>query len=63
MYVAKGIEEDRLTATLSQQIQGRNPRQFFQDQGHAEEEGRGLPTTCVVGAKTKKTAEYLRKHL
>ena len=28
---------------------------------HAEEVGRGLPTTCVVGAKTKVTAEYLQK--
>ena len=28
---------------------------------HAEEVGRGLPTTCVVGAKTKETAEYLQK--
>ena len=27
---------------------------------HAEEVGRRLPTTCVVGAKTKKTAEYLQ---
>ena len=28
---------------------------------HAEEVGRKLPTTCVVGAKTRKTAEYLQK--
>ena len=27
---------------------------------HAEEVGRKLPTTCVIGAKTKKTAEYLQ---
>ena len=28
---------------------------------HAEEVGKGLPTTCVVGARTRKTAEYLQK--
>ena len=28
---------------------------------HAEEVGRCLPTTCVVGARTKETAEYLQK--
>jgi Glycerol-3-phosphate dehydrogenase len=27
---------------------------------HAEEVGRGLPTTCVVGARTKATAEYIQ---
>ena len=28
---------------------------------HAEEVGRRLPTTCVIGAKSKETAEYLQK--
>ena len=27
---------------------------------HAEEVGRGLPTTLVAGAKSKKTAEYIQ---
>ena len=27
---------------------------------HAEEVGKGLPTTCVAGAKTKETAEYIQ---
>lgn len=27
---------------------------------HAEEVSRGLPTTCVVGAKDKETAEFLQ---
>ena len=27
---------------------------------HAEEVGRGLPTTCVVGASSEKTAKYLQ---
>ena len=30
---------------------------------HAEEVGRGLPTTCVVSARTKETAEYLQGFL
>ena len=28
---------------------------------HAEEVGRGKPTTCVVGAKTKEVAEYIQE--
>ena len=28
---------------------------------HAEEVGRGLPTTCVASARTKKTAEYVQE--
>ena len=27
---------------------------------HAEEVGRRIPTTCVTGAKSKKTAEYIQ---
>ena len=27
---------------------------------HAEEVGRGLPTTCVISAHTQETAEYLQ---
>lgn len=30
---------------------------------HAEEVSRGLPTTCVVGARSRKTAEYLQEIL
>lgn len=61
--VAKGIEEDTLM-TLSQQIHEEIPQAdvaVFSGPSHAEEVGRGLPTTCVVGAKTKKTAEYLQE--
>ena len=61
--VAKGIEEDTLM-TLSQQIQEEIPQAdvaVLSGPSHAEEVGRGLPTTCVVGAKTKKTAEYLQE--
>ncbi|MDO4451671.1 MAG: NAD(P)H-dependent glycerol-3-phosphate dehydrogenase [Lachnospiraceae bacterium] len=61
--VAKGIEEDTLM-TLSQQIQEEIPQAdvaVLSGPSHAEEVGRGLPTTCVVGAKPKKTAEYLQE--
>ncbi|WP_461811818.1 NAD(P)H-dependent glycerol-3-phosphate dehydrogenase [Faecalimonas sp.] len=61
--VAKGIEEDTLM-TLSQQIFEEIPQAnvaVLSGPSHAEEVGRGLPTTCVVGAKTKKTAEYLQE--
>lgn len=61
--VAKGIEEDTLM-TLSQQISEEIPQAnvaVLSGPSHAEEVGRELPTTCVVGAKTKKTAEYLQE--
>ena len=60
--VAKGIEEDTLL-TLSQQIAQEIPQAdvaVLSGPSHAEEVGRGLPTTCVIGAKTRKTAEYLQ---
>lgn len=60
--VAKGIEEDTLL-TLSQQIAQEIPQAdvaVLSGPSHAEEVGKGLPTTCVIGAKTRKTAEYLQ---
>ena len=60
--VAKGIEESTLM-TLSRQIEQEIPQAdvaVLSGPSHAEEVGRRLPTTCVVGAKTKKTAEYLQ---
>ena len=60
--VAKGIEENTLM-TLSQQIEEELPDAdvaVLSGPSHAEEVGRKLPTTCVIGAKTKKTAEYLQ---
>lgn len=60
--VAKGIEEDTLL-TLSQQIAQEIPQAdvaVLSGPSHAEEVGRELPTTCVIGAKTRKTAEYLQ---
>ena len=60
--VAKGIEEATLM-TLSEQIHQEIPQAdvaVLSGPSHAEEVGRKLPTTCVIGAKTKKTAEYLQ---
>ncbi len=60
--VAKGIEEKTLL-TLSQVIGGEIPQAkvaVLSGPSHAEEVGRGIPTTIVVGAKEKETAEYLQ---
>lgn len=60
--VAKGIEEDTLM-TLSDIIEEEIPQAnvaVLSGPSHAEEVGRGLPTTCVAGAKTKDTAEYIQ---
>ena len=60
--VAKGIEENTLL-TLSQIIEEEIPQAcvtVLSGPSHAEEVGRGIPTTIVVGAKEKKTAEYLQ---
>lgn len=60
--VAKGIEESTLM-TLSEQIEEELPEAdvaVLSGPSHAEEVGRGLPTTCVVGARTRQTAEYLQ---
>lgn len=60
--VAKGIEESTLM-TLSQQIRQEIPQAdvaVLSGPSHAEEVGRRLPTTCVIGATTRKTAEYLQ---
>lgn len=60
--VAKGIEEATLY-TLSQVIEEEIPNAdvaVLSGPSHAEEVGRGIPTTIVVGAKTQKTAEYIQ---
>lgn len=60
--VAKGIEESTLM-TLSQQIEQEIPQAdvaVLSGPSHAEEVGKRLPTTCVIGAKAKKTAQYLQ---
>lgn len=60
--VAKGIEEDTLM-TLSEIIEEEIPQAtvaVLSGPSHAEEVGRGIPTTIVVGAKKQETAEYLQ---
>ncbi len=60
--VAKGIEEASLF-TLSEVIEEELPSvnvAVLSGPSHAEEVGRGVPTTIVVGAKKKETAEYLQ---
>lgn len=60
--VAKGIEEHTML-TLSQIIEEELPTAqvaVLSGPSHAEEVGRGIPTTIVVGAKKKETAEYLQ---
>lgn len=56
--VAKGIEENTLM-TMSAIIEDEIPQStvaVLSGPSHAEEVGRGTPTTIVVGAKTKKVA-------
>ena len=60
--VAKGIEESTLM-TLSEIIEEELPMAdvaVLSGPSHAEEVGRRIPTTCVTGAKSKKTAEYIQ---
>ena len=60
--VAKGIEESTLM-TLSDIIEEEIPQAdvaVLSGPSHAEEVGRGVPTTIVVGAKTEETAAYLQ---
>lgn len=60
--VAKGVEETTLM-TLSDIIEQEIPNAnvcVLSGPSHAEEVGRGLPTTCVVSAGKRETAEYLQ---
>lgn len=60
--VGKGIEEDSLL-TLCQIIEEEIPDvtvAVLSGPSHAEEVGRGIPTTCVIGTHKKKDAEYLQ---
>jgi len=59
--VAKGIEEGTLM-TLSEIIEQEIPQAdvaVMSGPSHAEEVGRRIPTTIVVGARRKKTAEFI----
>ena len=60
--VAKGIEEASLK-TLSQIIEEEIPAAdvaVLSGPSHAEEVSRGIPTTCVIGAHKKATADLLQ---
>ncbi|MCI8299236.1 MAG: NAD(P)H-dependent glycerol-3-phosphate dehydrogenase [Lachnospiraceae bacterium] len=60
--VAKGIEEKTLM-TLTDIIDEEIPQArvaVLSGPSHAEEVGKGLPTTCVAGAKTREAAEYVQ---
>jgi glycerol-3-phosphate dehydrogenase (NAD(P)+) len=60
--VAKGIEEASLM-TLSQILEEELPMAdvaVLSGPSHAEEVSKNLPTTCVAGARTRKTAEYVQ---
>lgn len=60
--VAKGVEEKTLM-TLSEIIEEEIPNAnvcVLSGPSHAEEVGRGIPTTCVISAKSRETAEYLQ---
>lgn len=60
--VAKGVEEKTLM-TLSEIIEQEIPNAdvcVLSGPSHAEEVGKGLPTTCVVSSRTRETAEYLQ---
>lgn len=60
--VAKGIEEQSLM-TLSEIIEQEIPQAdvaVLSGPSHAEEVGRGIPTTIVAGAKSRATAEYIQ---
>ena len=62
VIVSKGIEESTLmiqSEIVEQEIPQADVA-VLSGPSHAEEVGRKLPTTCVIGAKTKKTAEYLQ---
>lgn len=60
--VAKGVEEKTLM-TLSDIIEEEIPQAnvaVLSGPSHAEEVGRGVPTTVVAGAHDQKTAEYIQ---
>lgn len=60
--VGKGIEEVSLM-TLCQVVEEEIPQAVvavLSGPSHAEEVGRGIPTTCVIGTHNKQDAEYLQ---
>ena len=62
--VAKGLEEDALktmTDIIEEELKGKNPQvAVLSGPSHAEEVGKGIPTTCVVSAHNKELTLYLQ---
>lgn len=62
--VAKGLEEDTLetmTDIIEEELKDKNPKvAVLSGSSHAEEVGRGIPTTCVVSAHNKELTLYLQ---
>lgn len=62
--VAKGLEEDTLktmTDIIEEELKEKNPQvAVLSGPSHAEEVGRGIPTTCVVSAHNKELTLYLQ---
>ena len=62
--VAKGLEEDTLatmTDIIEEKLKGKNPQvAVLSGPSHAEEVGKGIPTTCVVSAHNKELTLYLQ---
>lgn len=62
--VAKGLEEDTLATMadiIEEELKGKNPQvAVLSGPSHAEEVGKGIPTTCVVSAHNKELTLYLQ---
>lgn len=62
--VAKGLEEDTLktmTDIIEEELKDKNPKvAVLSGPSHAEEVGRGIPTTCVISANNKELTLYLQ---
>ena len=62
--VAKGLEEDTLetmTDIIEEELKDKRPKvAVLSGPSHAEEVGRGIPTTCVVSAHNKELTLYLQ---
>lgn len=60
---SKGVEESTLK-TMTDIVEELIPQAesaVLSGPSHAEEVAKGLPTTCVIGAKSEETARYLQK--
>ena len=62
--VAKGLEEDTLKTMsdiIEEELKDKNPEvAVLSGPSHAEEVGRGIPTTCVVSAHNEELTLYLQ---